>query len=337
MTADRQSSAPPGPPVSDPISMGAGSRAGAMVALFGAILCWSSVPLFLRYFTAHLDAWTVNGIRYGLAALLLSPLLFRIPARPGRSIWRDAALPALINALGQVGWALTPYYIPAGVMGFGIRSAFFFTLLAGIWLVPDERDILKSRLFWVGAALCLAGIFGLFRNSLVQAHLPATGLILLFATAAIWGLYGISVRRSMRSHEAHHSFAVIGLYTAGMLILLTPLFGRPAAILHLSAKPLILLALSAVIGIAIAHILMYRVLHRLGALTQSGGEFMTPFLTYCGAAILFGERLSSGQWIGGLGVIGGSLLMIRARWTGMAAGGPHPAPHPIPAPAQARK
>jgi drug/metabolite transporter (DMT)-like permease len=288
-------------------------RTGALLALFGAILCWSSVPLFLRYFTAHLDAWTVNGVRYGIAAILLAPLLFRLEAPPGRSIWRDAWIPALINTIGQVGWALTPYYIPAGVMGFGIRSAFFFTLLAGVWLLPDERRILKSPLFWIGAVGCISGIGLLFRESIASAHLPPLGLILLFATAAVWGIYGVSVRRSMQGYAAHHSFAVICLYTAVILGILAPLLGHPGQLLHLSPKPLILLAVSAIIGIAIAHVLMYRVLHRFGALVQSGGEFMTPFLTYCGAAWLFGERLASGQWIGGVAVIGGSLLMIRAR------------------------
>jgi drug/metabolite transporter (DMT)-like permease len=198
-------------------------------------------------------------------------------------------------------------------MGFGIRSAFFFTLLAGVWLLPDERRILKSPLFWIGAVGCISGIGLLFRESIASAHLPPLGLILLFATAAVWGIYGVSVRRSMQGYAAHHSFAVICLYTAVILGILAPLLGHPGQLLHLSPKPLILLAVSAIIGIAIAHVLMYRVLHRFGALVQSGGEFMTPFLTYCGAAWLFGERLASGQWIGGVAVIGGSLLMIRAR------------------------
>jgi len=28
-----------------------------------SVLCFSSVPLFLKHFTGFLDAWTVNGIR----------------------------------------------------------------------------------------------------------------------------------------------------------------------------------------------------------------------------------------------------------------------------------
>lgn len=288
-------------------------RTGAITALFVVILCWSSVPLFLRYFTAHLDAWAANGMRYGLAAVLLSPWLFRIPMPAGRSIWRDAFGPALINAVGQVGWALTPYYIPAGVMGFGIRSAFFFTLLVGLWLLPDERRIIKSPLFWIGAGACIAGIVALFWNSMALAHLPPRGLVLLFATAAVWGLYGVSVRRTMRGYTPQHSFAVICLYTAIILIALMPIGGPFGRVCAVPLRPLILLAVSAVVGIAVAHVLMYRVLQRFGALVQSGGEFMTPFLTYCGAALLFGERLAAGQWLGGLTVIGGSLLMIRAR------------------------
>ena len=116
-----------------------GKNALALAALCGAMLCWSSVPLFLKYFTHSLDAWTVNGIRYSFAALLLLPAVFshRRKHLPGRIIWKDALIPTLINTLGQVGWALAPYFLAASVMGFGIRSAFFFTLLGSLWFLPE--------------------------------------------------------------------------------------------------------------------------------------------------------------------------------------------------------
>ena len=82
--------------------------------------------------------------------------------------------------------------------------------------------------------------------------------------------------------------------------------------MELAPSGLGLLALSAVLGIAFAHVLMYYVLHHLGAIVMSGAEMLTPFLTFWGAALIFGERLSMLQWAGGLGLISGCVLMIGA-------------------------
>jgi len=302
--------------VNNPTASSSAANIGtlAYVALLGAILFWSSVPLFLKYFTTKLDAWTVNGLRYGFAALLLLPAVWRYDARrmPGRNIWRDALIPAVVNTLGQVGWALAPYFIPASLMGFGIRSAFFFTLFASLWLLPEERYLARSPQFLIGGAICIAGITALFSSSLVHARTSPAGLAILFATALVWGFYGVSVRKYMQGYATQHSFGVIGLYTAAALLVLMFAFGDSRAALSMGGFPFALLLISAALGIAVAHVLMYYVISRLGPLIESGGEFMTPFLTFAGAALLFHERLNPWQWAGGLGVIAGSLLMVRA-------------------------
>ena len=39
-------------------------------ALAVAVGAFGSVPVFVRYFAWHLDAWTVNGVRYGLVVVV---------------------------------------------------------------------------------------------------------------------------------------------------------------------------------------------------------------------------------------------------------------------------
>jgi drug/metabolite transporter (DMT)-like permease len=285
----------------------------AFPALLVAILSWSSVPLFLKYFTVSLDAWTVNGIRYGIAALLLLPALRAFPATlDRRDFWRKALVPALINSLGQIGWALIPYYVTASVMGFGIRTCFLFTIVGSLWLLPEERYLLGSFPFWAGSTLCVAGVSALFWDSLHQASASVPGLLILLGSAAFWGFYSISVQKCMRGYPPHCSFAAISLYTAGIVIILMLFFGRISRLEGLAPRSLGVLALSAVLGIAVAHVLMYYVLDHLGAIVVSGAEMLTPFLTFWGAALIFGERLSMLQWAGGLGLISGCVLMVVA-------------------------
>ena len=62
------------------------------------------MPVFLKYFTDFIDAWTANGVRYGFSALILAPYLLlnlrQVP--PGTNIWRDALVPSIVNMVGQV-------------------------------------------------------------------------------------------------------------------------------------------------------------------------------------------------------------------------------------------
>ncbi len=77
--------------------------------------------------------------------------------------------------------------------------------------------------------------------------------------------------------------------------------------MHQDTRTLGLILLSAAIGISLGHVLMYYVLSHLGAIIEAGAEMATPFLTFAGAALIFGERLSLLQWTGGLGVIVGCI------------------------------
>jgi drug/metabolite transporter (DMT)-like permease len=286
----------------------------AVLALVAAVLSWGSIPLFLKHFTAYLDAWTVNGVRYIIGALLLLPALRGVTrAGPGRpSLWRSALIPSLVNSVSQAGFALIPYFATASLMGFGMRASFLFTLAGSLWLLPEERRLFSSRLFWVGGTLCLIGICALFWGSMRQAAASVPGLLLLFGDAAAWGFYGVTGRKYMRGHPPHRSFAVISLYTAGILAVLMLIFGRVSALVEQEPRTLGLIVLSAAIGISLGHVLMYYVLGHLGAIIEGGAEMATPFLTFVGAALIFGERLSALQWAGGLGVISGCALMISA-------------------------
>ena len=115
----------------------------------------------------------------------------------------------------------------------------------------------------------------------------------------------MTVRKYMRGYPPHRSFAAISLYTAGILTVLMLIFGRVSALAEQEPRTLGLVVLSAAIGISLGHVLMYYVLGHLGAIIESGAEMVTPFVTFLGAALLFGERLSALQWAGGLGVIAG--------------------------------
>jgi drug/metabolite transporter (DMT)-like permease len=285
--------------------------------------------VFLRYFTDpeyHLDLWMVNAVRYTTAAVFWFPFVLVLgrrfkaldPPPVQRSVWVAAALPALVNLAGQVGWAAAPYFIDAPTIGFVIRTSFLFTIVLGFLFVPPERVLAGMPLFYLGAAACLAGTAVMFVGRLggEQSLSPKrlAGLAIIIWTALCWGGYAVSVRRLLTGYPFRLAFGVVSLYTAAAVVVLMLVFGDYPRLAGLPLKVWALLVVSGFIGIALGHVLLYRSIHGIGPLITSGVQMAAPFVTCSAAAVfLVDEALTGPQLVGGIVVVVGGLLLVKAR------------------------
>jgi len=293
------------------------SRVSGAVFIVCTLTGWASVLLFLKHLAPFIDAWTANGWRYGLSALLLLPLLVigslrgTLPTR----LWRRAFVPAAFNCIGQVFFALIPYYIGPGLGGFLLRSSIVFSTTGALILFEDERPLVRSPGFWIGLALVCAGSAG----TVLFGHAPITGgtavgITMALTAGAFYGCYGLSVRYFMHGVPAITSFAAISLYTAiGMVALMIP-FGSRGGLcaLDLSAFNWFILALSSLIGIALGHIFYYAAIARLGVAISTAIVQLAPFLCAAGSFFLFGEVLTPWQWLFGFVMLLGAASLIVA-------------------------
>ena len=300
------------------------SRRSGVAAFLVVILSWASMPLFLKYFTGLLDGWTVNGVRYTIAALLALPyLLLRVRAgevSPG--LYRDALIPAGCNIAGQICWGLSPYFNHASIMHFIGRSTFLFMIVFGYVLLHEERKLIARPLFWLGALGTVSGVVAMFLGGTAQGSTSTTGVLLLLGAGAGWAAYGVAVKRCMGRHSARLSFCVISLYTAPVLLALMFGLGDWPRIATLEAPDWFWIVLSAVTAITLAHTLLYVVIKHYGPIVTDGVLQVIPFVTVVGAYLLFGEVLTGLQWFGGTLLVGGSFALLRAkRQTLLVAGG----------------
>ena len=299
------------------------AKATAVACLVVATLCWGSIPIFLRYFTNFLGPWTVNGIRYSTAAvfwlpfvLVLWPRSRREASSASRSPWRDALVPFLVNVFGQVGYGVSPYFLPASTIGFALRVSFLFTVVLGFVFLAEERPLARRPAFWLGAVASLAGVALLFAGRLRLGDGNfLVGMAILLAATLSWGAYGVSVRKFMAPYPARLSFGIISIYTSSVLLVLMVALGRLGRLADLSLGLWGMLIGSGLLGVAFGHVLYFRALHRLGPIVCAGVMLATPFVTYLGAALFLGERLTVVQFAGGLLVVvgGAVLLMTRSR------------------------
>jgi len=276
---------------------------------------WSSVPLFLRHFAEHIDAWTSNGWRYGFSALLWLPLLLiagargRIPKR----LFLLAIVPSLVNAGGQICFTWAHYRIDPGLLTFGLRSQLIFVAIGAFALFPVERPVIRHPGYLAGMALLLAGVAGTMAGGEgLRSALQFEGAVLAVTSGMLFAGYGLAVRWYMSRINPVIAFAAICQYTGGAMVVLMLILGDRGGLtaLDLSASGMSWLLISAVIGIALGHVFYYISIARLGVAVSAGVLQLQPFLVSVFSMMLFAEQLTRGQWFFGCVAVTGAVGML---------------------------
>jgi drug/metabolite transporter (DMT)-like permease len=284
----------------------------ATTALIAALLCWSAVPLMLRYLRDFVpDGWTSNAVRYPAAVLLYLPwILGALRDRSKRRLWLLALVPTVPNLLGQACWAWAPYFIDPGLMSFVVRLSTIWAMGAAILLFPDERPLLRSPRFWVGVVLSAAGFVAVsLGGPAIHARATIIGIAITLVCSVSWGMYIVGVRAALGSVNPLTAFAIVGTYTAAGCLVLAPL-GETGQLVQMTIGPWTVLLLSALLGIAFAHSLYYLAAQRLGVTIVTAAAMLTPFVTAAVSTVLFSEGFTAVQWLGGTVLVIGTGLVI---------------------------
>lgn len=292
----------------------------ASISLMAAILMWSAVPLFLRSFIHEIDAWVANGSRYGVSALLwLGP--FVVFVRRGHitpRLLRLAIVPTIVNIIAQSFLAWTIYFMEPGMMMFLGRLSLLFSVFGSFIMFPDELALIRSSYFWAGLVLLVAGFVGM---NIAQGNLIASGnwegLLIIIGHAFFIACYGIAMRHYMRGVNPLFSFSIICMYSSVLLIVIMFLFGTPSDLLQMKWSRIVMLIISALIGIAFSHVFFYDAIEHLGVSISNGCLLFAPFLTIVSSYFIYGETFRSIQWLFGFGLMcGASFLLIAQQHLG---------------------
>lgn len=271
------------------------------------------------------DGYTTNLIRYPIATIIYIPLLIMAVRRGGLGrFWVAALLPTAVNIVAQTLFAISPYYLPAGVMSFLVRISAVWSVLLAFCVFPDERSLARSPRFWGGAGLAVVGFLLTWLGRPLEP-ISMAGIVIIFACSIFWALYDITVRYTMRDINPFVVFGVIGNYTSIGLIAIAPL-GQPSSLLHLDGWSIALLVISAYVGIAAAHGMYYVALQRLGVTIPALTMLLCPFVSIILAAIFLGERFSPMQWVGGIVLVTGAGLAMWSRQRVKRVPPPDPGP-----------
>ena len=295
------------------------STARGLIALGAVLLIWSGITVVLKHLAGLVDPWSMIGVRYTAVTLVLAPLLWQASRRsPHRIPWKAALIPALIYAPGQILWNIAPYHNPAALIMFIGRCAFFFSAVAGFTLLASERWLLRKRLFWAGFAVIVLGLGLLFAEAIHaddSSEINLKGVLIMTATAACWGCYGVTLKRWLPGVPARIGFPLISLLTWPVLFGGFLIWGDVGTLQALTGNQWALLIGSGLVSIGLGQFLSYVCIQTIGPIVSEGSYNVIPFTSAAIAWWWLGESLTPLQWSAGCAIIAGSLclLIVRAR------------------------
>jgi drug/metabolite transporter (DMT)-like permease len=201
-----------------------------------------------------------------------------------------------------------------GVYAIFIRSSVIFTALLALAFFPEERFVIRQWQFQAGTLLGLIGAFGVvWFQANVQSddrHIALPGLFIAFTASFCWALYGVLVKRPSAQLGSIRSFGLVSLITSVMLFPLTFAFGRIDTPLFAGTHVNLILIISAVSCITLAHVLYYVAIREIGVALSQTLQLLCPAAAMALSAWIFGERLSHAQlWSAAILLLGAFLAM----------------------------
>ena len=285
-------------------------------AVLATVLIWSTPSLFQYYLNRYYDPWAQNFYRYVVACLAIAPLLiYRIQRGAPRLNWRAVIIcfvPCLPNVVHQITQVMALFYMGPGVYAIFTRASVIFTALLALAFFPEERSVIRQWQFQLGTLLGLIGAFGVvwFQPGWKSGHIALPGLFIAFTATFCWALYGILVKRPSRELGSIRSFGVISLITSVLLLPLTLAFGKIGAPLHAGSHVNLILIISAVSCITLAHVLYYVAIREIGVALAQSLQLLCPAGAMGLSAWIYGERLTHAQiWSAAVLLIGAFLAM----------------------------
>ena len=304
-------SSAPGPfrPVRPRISRG-------YLALFATVVIWSLPSLFQYYLLRYYDIWAQNFYRYSVACLAIAPFVaFHIRRGGPRLDLRAFGLcliPALPNVVHQIAQTAALFYIGPGVYAIFTRSSVIMTALLALIFFPEERHILRQWQFQIGTLLGLLGAVGVFwfQPGANTGHVAIRGLLIAFVATTCWAFYGVLVKRPSAQLGSIRSFGLVSLITSTLLFPLTYAFGNVATPVHVTWMVNLILVVSAVTCITMAHVLYYVAIQEIGVALAQTLQLLCPLGAVLLSAWIFHERLTAAQiWSAAILLLGAFLAM----------------------------
>jgi drug/metabolite transporter (DMT)-like permease len=300
------------------------SPRGAYVALAVLTILWGTnwIAMKQALASAHPIIFNIERTWAAIVALFAVLIVSRRPLLP--ESWVAVAVTGFFQTTVNMG--STTMAVADG--GAGRAAVLVFTM--PFWTVLLAWPVLGERvrgMQWVALAMALAGL------TLVVEPWHWEGALRPKAWAVLSGFGWACGTVAMKHFQRAHGFDMLNFIAWQMLIGILPLCLLPLALplpdTQWSASYVTLLLWTGALASGLGFALWIGVLRFLTAGTASLNMLAIPVIALLSSMAVFGERLSTSEWVG-IGCIGAGLVVISIRaWLGTRRG-ERPPPEPIP-------
>ena len=275
-------------------------------SLLSIAAVWGASYLFMRMGAGEFGPVVLAGLRSAGAALLLLPLLAwrRGGLADLHTHWKDIAIVGVSNgAIPSVLFSFAALLIPAGSSALYTAATPLFTAAIGwIWL----RDRLDSCRV-AGLVLGFIGVVWLVWDGLGagKSQGGVWAALACLSSAMLYGFSGNFIKRRLAA--AHPMSVAAGSQLAAALILAAPTAIQWPA--HTpSARAWWALAMLAALCTAVAYVVFFRLITRIGAPRAMTVTFLIPAFGVLWGALFLGEVFTRDMAIGCAIILAGTAL-----------------------------
>lgn len=281
-------------------------RLGLLTLLWGASFLLIKVGLQAMP-PAHI---TLARIVLGALVLLALSGLRGDRLRGGGLLWGHIAVAALFAS--ALPWTLLntgEQTVDSGLAGVLNATTPLWTGLFG-FLAGSRSTMPPTR--WAGLAIGFTGVLVIFEPW--RSDTLSWGVLACLAASASYGIGYVHIGRNLTNERLRANgltplaMATMQMIAAsGMAVLALPLGGLRTP--QLDVVPMLAVAVLGIFGTGIGFALNYRLIADEGATTASTVTFLMPVVSVSLGAIVLGEQLSTGTFLGMLIVLGGVALV----------------------------
>lgn len=272
----------------------------AFLALTAAGLIWGLTVPLSKLALGWLDPAWLTVVRFGVAAPIL-----------GLLAWRDlrAAISPRILAWGAVGYGMVILLQNLGIERTSVSHA---ALILGA--VPAMVGLVAftlgrgsaGPLTWVGFAVAIAGVVLVAGSG---GNASVGGDVLVLASAALMALYIVAQRPLLQGRNPV-AVTAVQMAAAALAALPVALLGGELPAPHPADAELLAVVLLATFGSLLPYALYAYGQARVQAEVAGAFINLEPLVGAAAAALVFGEHLGMGHFLGAAGILAGIVLSL---------------------------
>jgi drug/metabolite transporter (DMT)-like permease len=290
-------------------------------ALLFVVLVWGLNFPIIKVALEPMPPYVVNAFRFAVSAVVLGAIHgWRTRHTPGGFIAPIREHGWMVAGLGLLGYVLYQWCFIVGVNATSAGSAALIIASSPMWTAIIARMLGMERLplgAWGGLALSLAGtvlVVVAAANAPAFAEDTLFGNTLMLGGALLWAAYTVLSRPALTA-----GVSAVGLAFFGILIALPILWALGWSDLDqvdwAEVTPTVWAAIvfSGGFSTGIAYGLWNIAVQRVGPSATAIYNNLVPVVALASGVVLIGERVTLYQLLGGALILGGLLLMRRAR------------------------